>query len=269
MPGIAALLGTLAATAAVEVVSDQPTPMVFADGKRDIRVQFRNTAAEPVEANLRFRLYQASGSTLMPLGAVRPWKMLSVGARQTVVEMLTLAVPSVRGETAFHLVWFDGERKLGTTPLIAFSNELLKPLVAFAGERPLALLDPEAQFKAALGPLRYDDLKEAEDISATDSALILIAPMGGENRPAGLAAAVKKKAASGSAVVWIQSPPRRQPESLPQAYVVAEGAGRVVVASAMTVNNLADSPRAQLNLLRFAELATGHKKLELPADPER
>ena len=40
------------------------------------------------------------------------------------------------------------------------------------------------------------------------------------------------------------------------------------IAVAATVSDLADSPRAQLNLLRLAELATGRKKLDLPADPQ-
>jgi hypothetical protein len=266
LSGIAVLFGTLAASAALEVVSDQPGPMVFADGARDIRVQFRNTAAEPAEANLRFRLYQAGGTTLMPLGEAREWKTLSVGAEQTVLETLSLEIPSVRGETTFHVVWFEGERKLGTTQLVAVPAEVLKRLAMLAGEKPVALLDPEEQFKMAFRALKYDELKEAEDINSTDSGLILIGPMSARSRPASLAAAVRKKAASGAAVVWIQSPQRPQSEPLPQAYIVAEGQGRIVVASATTINHLADSPRAQLNLVRLAELATGRKKLDLPAD---
>jgi hypothetical protein len=128
----------------------------------------------------------------------------------------------------------------------------------------LGLLDPEGHLKAALGSIPSDELREAEDVSAADAALILIAPMSAEKQPAGLTTAVKKKAASGSAVVWIQ--PRRQPEPLPDAYVIGEGIGRIVIAAATTVSGLVDSPRAQLNLVRLAELATGRKKLELPAD---
>ena len=106
-------------------------------------------------------------------------------------------------------------------------------------------------------------------MTATDARLILIAATTAESRPAGLVAAVKKKAASGTAVVWILPRALHQPEPLPNAYVVAEGAGRIVVAAAATVSDLADSPRAQLNLVRLAELATGRKTLELPADPQR
>lgn len=98
--------------------------------------------------------------------------------------------------------------------------------------------------------------------------MIVIAPAAPENRPAGLASVVKKKAAGGAAVIWVQSPTRRQLELVPEAYVVAEGAGHVVVAAATAVRSLLDSPRSQLNLLRLAELATGRKKLELPADPQ-
>jgi len=44
---------------------------------------------------------------------------------------------------------------------------------------------------------------------------------------------------------------------------------QIVIAAASTVSGLADSPRAQLNLVRLAELAMGRKKLELPRDAQR
>jgi hypothetical protein len=48
--------------------------------------------------------------------------------------------------------------------------------------------------------------------------------------------------------------------------VVDEGAGHIVVAPASLAADLAASLRAQLNLVRLAELAAGRKKLELRAD---
>jgi len=253
----------------MQILPEGPPTAVFGNGRRVIRTQFHNPPGQPVSADLRFRLYQASGSTLMPLGEAQAWKTITLPADQTVLESLTVEVPPVRGETAFQVVWFDGEKKLGAIQLTAFPEQLLKPLRVLAGEKPLGLLDPEGQFKAALGSLPADVLRESEDLAASEARLILIAPIASEKPPAGLAAAVKKKAAIGTAVVWIQPPTIRQPELLPEAYVVAEGAGRIVVAAASTVSGLADSPRAQLNLLRLAELATGRKKLELPADPPR
>jgi len=92
--GLVLLLGKLNALGEVEVVAEQPTSAVFRNGKRMIRVQFHNLAAQSTEANLRFRLYQASGSTLMPLNEVRPWKTLTLAAGQTVLESFEIELPS-------------------------------------------------------------------------------------------------------------------------------------------------------------------------------
>jgi hypothetical protein len=184
-----------------------------------------------------------------------------------VLESFNIELPAVRGETAFRVVFYDGDRKIGTIQVNAFPDELLKALVVLAGESRLALLDPEGRFKIALRSVPTLELKEAEDVAGADAQLIVIAPMSVESRPAGLAAVLKKKAASGCAIVWIQPAAFRQFESLPEAYVVSEVSGRIVVAAATTVTDLADSPRAQLNLVHLAELATGRKQLELPHDP--
>ena len=262
------LHGVLSARAAVQLLREPEPTAVFDNGRRVVRAQFQNPALQLTEAKLRFRLYQASASTLMPLGEIHDWKSVTLLAGQTILEAVEIEVPPVRGETAFQVAWFDGDRKLGTTQLSAFPQQLLKALSVLAGETPVGLVDPEDQFKAGLNGVPTAELKEAEGISASEAKLILIAPAPMEKWPAGLATALKKKAASGSAVVWIQPPARRQPEPLPQAYVVAEGAGQIVIAAAATVSGLADSPRAQLNLLRMAELATGRKKLELPVDAQ-
>jgi hypothetical protein len=191
--GLVLLIGTLGGQAAVEIIHDQATAAVFGHGKRMIYAQFRNPEVQTVEANLRLRLYQASGSTLMPLSETRAWKILTLLPSQTVLESIEVELPPVRSETAFQVVWYDGEKKLGATQINAFPDGLLKPLAVLAGETPLALLDPEGQFKAALDSVPAHELKEAEDVTASDDELILIAPMSAESRPAGLAAALKRR----------------------------------------------------------------------------
>lgn len=266
--GLVFLNGTLQAQPGVEITQDQTTPALFASGKRLIYAQFHNPAQQSVEANLRFRLYQASARTLMPLSEARALKTLTLSPGQTIVESFEVELPLVRGETAFQVLCYDGEKKIGATEFNAFPDGLLKPLAVLAGETPPGLLDPEHQFKAALGSVPTHELKEAEDVTATNAKLILIAPMTAASRPAGLAAALKKKASEGGAIVWIQPLSGRHPEPLPDAFVVGEGSGRIVVAAAATVRDLASSPRAQLNLVRLAELATGKQQLELPRDPQ-
>jgi hypothetical protein len=261
-------LEVIPAQAAVELVPDGQPTAVFGQGKRSIRVLFRNAGDRAVETNLRWRLYQASSSTLAPMGETQPWRMVPLGAGQTVIETLEIDLPQVRSESAFQVVWFDRETKLGATPLRVFPDSLLQRLTALAGDAPVGLVDPEGQFKPVLAGLRVEELKEAEDISATEARLILIAPMNLTNRPAGLHATVKKKARGGVAFVWVQAPTHRRPEPLPSTYLLEEGSGRVIVTSSTTVSSLAESPRAQLNLLRMAELAIGKAKLEWPTDSE-
>ena len=264
--GIAFLAYLLAsqAVAGLEVVANR-ADAVFANGKRVLSAQFHNPDNQANQANLRFRVYQASSSTLAPLGDTRDLKRLSLDAGQTVLESFEVELPAVRAETVFKVFWLDGERKIGATIFRAFPPELLKPLATLAGETPVGIIDPEGQFKAVAGSLSVSELKEAEDITATDARLILVAPMPPAARPDGLTTALKRRANSGACVVWIQPPDQRE-VMIPDAYVVNEGEGRIVIAAAETIERLADSPRAQLNLVRLAELATGRKKLELPTD---
>lgn len=269
--GLVFLLGALSmrAVGQVELLSDASAQAFFGGSPRLLVARFRNPTDQPLEENLQFRLYQASASTLAPVAELKPWKTLRLSSRQTVLESVSVDLPDVRGETVFQLIWFSGEKKLGAIPVRAFPAELLKPLTTLAGDAPVGLLDPDGAWKAAFARVPTQELKEAEDILATESKLLVVAPVSASNRPAGLAGAIKAKAARGAAIVWIQASAQRAPDSLPDAYVVNESAGNVVVADPSTVNDLVHSPRSQQNLIRLAELATGHRKLDLPEDPPR
>ncbi|MEY2409609.1 MAG: hypothetical protein QOF48_2279 [Verrucomicrobiota bacterium] len=223
------------ARAAIELIPDGPEPALFDNGRRSVRVLFRNSGDSAIAAHLEFRLYQASSSTLAPLGDVRPWRLVPLGAGQTVVESIELELPAVRGETGFQVVWFNGKTKLGATSLRIFPDELLKQLTVLGGDAPLGLVDPDGHFKPIRSSVRVQELREPEDISASESRLLLIAPMTAANRPAGLLSAIKKKAASGAAMVWLQSPARRASAAVPETYFLDDGAGRVVIASATTI----------------------------------
>src|SRR5713226_3223766 len=252
------------ARAELELIPERVPQAVFAGGKRLVSVKVRNPAALAIQAQLRSRIYQASTATLAPLEAIRPWKALSLPAGQTAVESFEAEIPQVRAETAFQIVFFDGEKQLGSIQLRAFPHDLLKALPTLAGEQPVGVMDPEAQLEPALKLIPTTRFNEVEDLSASEATLIIIGPMSARSQPPGLAAAVKKKAANGAAIVWIQSAGR---ESAFCTYLVPEGSGRIVVAPASAITDFSDSPRAQLNLVWLGELATGKKTLELPADP--
>jgi hypothetical protein len=246
-----------------EFVTDSKPQAVFA-GSQSVRATFRNPGIEATKTDLRFRLYQASASTLMPLSDTKSWKTIDLPASQTVVEQMTLELPPTRGETVMQIAWFDGQRKLGSTRLQVFPAGLLKPLATLAGDSPLALLDLEDRLKPAFQEIPVKELKDSDDLDSSEASLIIIAPVSPERRPAGLTAAVKRKAEAGRGIVWIQAG-TLTPIA---AYLLSESSGHIVVGDAATVANFATSPLAQLALVHMAELAVGRRKLELPADPQ-
>jgi hypothetical protein len=254
-----------AASPKLEVVAEEPVT-VFGGGKRTVRIQLRNPTAASIEATLRWRLFQATSSTLAPTGDERPWHAVSLRPSQALLENLEVELPEVRAASLFHIVWYEGNDKIGATLLRVFPENLLRRLTTLAGDAPVGLVDPEGRFTNALGSLRYESLSEAEQVAATDARLILIAPFGPAHHVAGLAKALKAKAASGAAVVWAQPPNPRSAELLPSTYLLEAGDSRVVITSAQTLSDLADSPRAQIHLLRLAELATGKATLAWPGD---
>jgi hypothetical protein len=269
-----ALTGVLAAIfiavtdtrAAVEVLPERAAAAVFGGGRREIALRLRNSATTPATFDLRHRVFQASAALIAPLGDIQLCKSLTVGAGQTTLESFEVELPTVRSETLFQIAWFDGERKIGATAIRAFPDNLLQHLGSMVDAKPVGLVDPDDQIKAALNPVRTTLLKEAEDILAAEVPLILVGPMALQNRPAGLAAALKKKAASGTGIVWLQAPSPREPADWPPVFVVNEGAGHIVVANAALIADLSVSPRAQQSLIRLIEIAAGRRKLELPAD---
>lgn len=253
----------VATSAELQIVPESPVPAVFAEGTRSIRVTLRNPADQSVRAKLGFRVYQASAATLAPIGDKRSWREVPLGPEQTVVENVPIDLPAVRAETRFQIHWFDGDSKIGALLVRVYPPGVLGSLAVLAGETGIGLLDPEGHFKGALGKASVQEVREAEDLISAEALLILIAPMEATNQPAGLLAAVKRRASAGAAVVWVQGKAQRAP-AIPEAYVLDEGSGRVVIASTRLVTNFEQSPTAQLNLIRLAELAVGKTKLTWP-----
>jgi hypothetical protein len=67
--------------------------VVFATHAEKIKVIFRNTGAESIKSNLRYRILQASSTTVMPVGSEQAWKELEVLGGQTVLETVEVTLP--------------------------------------------------------------------------------------------------------------------------------------------------------------------------------
>lgn len=248
------------------IVPDPELHATFAGEGRQIEVTFRNSGNEPSEADLHTRLYQTTTATGV-LVHEAPWKPLQVLPGQTILETATLDFPAVRAEARFLIQWLDGTNTvLGKTEVRVFPTNLLASLRTLAGEMPLGVFDPAEHLKPLLRPLEVPFQDLAED--GTDKFLGRLAILGPfeskQQMRASLAGDIRALAKRGVAVVWLQPSPKRRDPLRPSFYTVRVGDGAIVVAQHGVVARLADSPEAQLNLLRLAELALRPVAFDLP-----
>jgi len=239
---------------------------VFGGGPAKISTVWRNDDTNEAVAEVRVRIYQASSATAAPI-SVRAWKRLKVLPGQTVLESATLDFPAVTAETRFIIQWLENtNRLLGTTEVLAYPSDLLKQLRAVRGDEPLGVLDPQNQ----LAPLLKAAGVESADVAETGFAdfrgkLAIIGPFQSKSQmPEELRSRVRALAQRGTAVVWIQPPSEPRAKMKPCFCIVAVGKGTVVVAQGSLFADLANSPAAQLNLIRLAELALRPEPFGLP-----
>jgi len=255
---------TPAAFAQLRALPDKEPQRAFTGEGWEATVLLHNPGTGPVEADLCTRLYQASSATAAPLGGGTS-KKLTVLPGQTVLESASLTFPPVKAETRFLVRWLDGtNRIIGTTDVMVYPRDLLKPL---AGNALLGVLDPLNRIKPLLKPagVEYQDLEDT-GLERFDGTLAIIGPFQSkpQMRESLANRSVKALAQKGVAVVWIQPPRGEREAPRPSFYTVREGKGTVVVVQAEEVAHLAESPLAQLNLIRFARLALHPEPLELP-----
>jgi hypothetical protein len=134
------------------------------------------------------------------------------------------------------------------------------------GEQPLGVFDPQNQLR----PLLKDagiEIVDLEDSGLGDFSgkLAIIGPFQTRAQMReGLAGQIMRMADKGVAVVWLPPSGPRREGIMPSFYTVLEGKGAVVVVEPGMVRDLPQNPRAQLNLIRFAELATHPEPSRLP-----
>jgi hypothetical protein len=248
------------------LVPDKEPPRVFAGEGRKITVQFHNLGGSTVETSLRTHLYQASSATAASLGEA-PWKELAVLPGQTVLDTASLTFPAITAETRFLVKWQKGTNEvIGTTDVLVYPQDLLKELKPLAGEAPLGVLDPQNQLKPLLkaAAVEYQDLENGE-MEEGHCKLAILGPFQSKAQMRdGLPKRIKTLAAKGAAVVWLQPPLAKHDELKPSFYALPEGKGTVLVVQACVAANLADDPRAQLNLIELARLALHPAPLRLP-----
>jgi hypothetical protein len=244
-----AALWPLTATAQIQLVPEADPPAVFAARPQNLRITLRNVGETTATSDVQTLLFQLSSATTLPIGKARPWKTIRILPGQTVLETLTLEFPAVRSASRFR-VELPG---IGSMEVIVYPNDLLRRLNTLAGDQPLGVYDPDGQLKPLL---KHAAIRMADfEIEPTDSKLAVV-----WSSAAYLPDSIVSRVKTGMATVWIR------PSAIPTTYAVHQGAGVVVVAPASTVRGLPDSPLAQLNLIRDAELALESDALLLPSD---
>lgn len=247
--GLVAALWPLAATAQIELVPETEPLAVFAARPQTIRVTLRNVGDTTATSDVQTLLFQLTSASAVRIGNARPWKRIQILPRQIVLEALTLEFPAVRSSSRFRIELLG----IGSTEVIVYPSDLLKRLGALAGDQPLGVYDPDGQLKTLL---KHAAVAVADfEVEPTDCKLAIV-----WSSAAGLPDSITSRVKTGMSAVWIRS------STMSTTYTVHRGAGVVVVAPASTVRGLADSPLAQLNLIRDAELALEPDALRLPSD---
>lgn len=244
---------------AVEVLPPSRPQQVFAGGLRAVEVQLRNATTAPERADLRVLLLQLTSATAAPVGGVRAWKSLTVLPGQTVMESAAIEFPSVRVSTRFTARWLGVDNQLlGVTEIWAHPDNLLDQLRLLAGGQPVGLFDERGQLRAALVArgIAITELPSAGNWTDFHGRLALVIAKPGTNQgESPLAPVALVRAKEGLAVVWFQTPPTISPPVPPIAERMRVGRGTVLLAPVSLLDGLADSPAAQLALVRLAEQA--------------
>jgi hypothetical protein len=139
----------------------------------------------------------------------------------------------------------------------------LKPL---AGNKPPGIYDPQNKLKPLLNvlDLKFVDLDEG-GLENFQGRLVILGPFASkEQLPHELAKQIEPSAKKGLAVVWLRAAPDSPPKLTPSFYLVPEARGAVVMAEATLAANLAENPRAQLNLIELSRLAVRAEPMRLP-----
>ena len=264
---LAALLSWAAgpACAQLQPLPGQPLQRVFGGGERKIDVLWHNAGNKTANVGISARMLQASSATTAEI-SMTPWKTLQVLPQQTVVESAQLNFPAVKAETKFLVQWIAGSNQvLGLTEIMVYPTNLLGELKTLFKDADLGVLDPDGELKPVLKQNGVPFLSLEETVLEDfHGKLAVIGPFRSSVQMRdGLAQSIRKIAAAGVPVVWLQ-PPVFTGEIMPSFYVAAGNKAAVVVAQPDLTAHFSESPQSQLNLVRFCKLALNPEPFLIP-----
>jgi hypothetical protein len=132
--------------------------------------------------------------------------------------------------------------------------------------QPVGVFDPANVLKPLLKAVCVE-CEDLEDSGIADfrGKLAIVGPFTSrEQMPSDLKDRIERLARKGAGVIWLQPSPSPRDQLQPSFRTVPFGPTAVVVVQSSLVAGLADSPQAQLNLIRFCELSRNPEPPELP-----
>jgi hypothetical protein len=242
----------------LQVVTRDNNQCVFEGAARPIEVAFHNSDDKMATVEIRTQIYQTATAIAMPLAEPHTWKILEILPGQTILETNLLTFPSVSQGTGFLVQWLDDTNGvLGRKDVMVYPRRLFDALGPLCRNKPPGIFDPQNRIKPLLNEagLVFEDLEIAgmNNFSGRLAIIDEISLMDGQL--ARLEPEIRGLASNGAAVVWIKPSVASGPMLEPAVYTVAVGRGTVTVVRPCAISNLAESPLAQLNLVRAVELA--------------
>jgi hypothetical protein len=255
---IAFLIWPAASMAELGTWRQQEPATVFSGREQTVQVMFHNSGNAAVKETPRYRIFQASSSTLMPLGPAIRWKLLEVLPEQTILETVPVTIPAVKSITRFQIHWLDESGKSkGHTEFVAYPVDPLANLKALARDHPPGIFDPEARIIPQLKELQVHHVALADEaaLSEFNGRWVFFAPATLSTAALDkLTPKLLARARGGLSVIHLQ-PDDKLGHFAGTMEIFHMDRGLVVKTQERQLKDMLQSPRAQQHLARLSEIA--------------
>lgn len=262
-----AFLTATVSQARLEIIPPTTDPFVFCGPSRQLDITFHNTATEDFNATINVRIFQASSSTLAPIGPEHDWKKLHILTGQKIIETTSFDFPEVRALTLFQIRWLnDRHEEIGKTTVHVLPTNVLAQISVLTSNTVVGLIDPDDKLKPALkkAAVKFHELTAENPFANFRGNLALIAP---SSDPEFVNAALKSGTKHPLTILWMRDFNQRI-GPVPNMYFVRAGQAQVAVVDATLFTDLEHAALAQINLLRSIKTAQHPEKLQLPSAPK-
>lgn len=266
MMGMVGWFTVWTAFAQLQVLPDPEPQRLFGGSFGTFAIRLQNVGDLGTDAELSFQ-FMAIGAASAAPQEPQPWRRIEVLPGQTVIEYATLDLPAVSAETRWLVTWLAGTNQpIGVTELLVYPTNVLAEIRSLADAKSLGVVDPGDHLKPWLrqAGVGFTELAAANLASFRGRLAILTSDAAGTNVAPDLGSRFEELARAGVASLWFQPPRPPQQALTPSFYPVPVGTNAVVLAHAEMVMNLANDPRAQMNLVGLCRFALRPEPFLLP-----